>query len=249
MNFKVWLEKDYEILKACSSCVSSLAGLLFPINQWDILFHFIFKYLGTNSRNRKLGVLLLWNELIPKCPEVFVLYVDSLIDGFRGLMPIVSKDHECGVAAARASVKLILYFSTPASYCKFYGLLEHVMKTLIMSLDEEVLACDLLEDLIVLAGVETTFFKVHFGIVFEYMVRITENLELGDKLRLLPVVFVVTVAEDREIGWGMIQMAPKEEVTKLLMALIVMLVHIKEDPCWGNTTSDEKNEGELSMCC
>ncbi|KAK4728042.1 hypothetical protein R3W88_021030 [Solanum pinnatisectum] len=44
------------------------------------------------------------------------------------------------------------------------------------------------------------------------------------------------------------QMVPKEEVTKLLSVLIVMLVHIKEDPCWGKANSDGENEGQLSMC-
>ncbi|XP_049361572.1 uncharacterized protein LOC125826294 [Solanum verrucosum] len=214
LHEKVWLETDYETLKACSSCVSSLAGLLFPKNEWVLLFHLMFEYLGTNSSNGKLCVMLLWNELIPKCPEVFVPYVDFLIEGFTDLMPTVLEDHRSRVAAARASVKLIF----------------------------------LLEDLIVLVGVETAVFKVNIGVVVKYMVRIAENSKLGEKLRQLSIEFIVTLAEDREIGCGMMQMVPKEEVTKLLSVLIVMLVHIKEDPCWGNATSDDENEGQLSMC-
>ncbi|KAH0642676.1 hypothetical protein KY289_033650 [Solanum tuberosum] len=193
---------DYETLKACSSCVSSLAGLLFPKNEW----------------------------------------------GFTDLMPTILEDHRCRVAAARASVKLILYYSTPASYCKFYGLLEHVIVTLFVALGEEDLVCSLLEDLIVLVGVETAVFKVNIGVVVKYMVRIAGNSKLGEKLRQLSIEFIVTLAEDREIGCGMMQMVPKEEVTKLLSVLIVMLVHIKDDPCWGNATSDDENEGQLSMC-
>ncbi|KAG5592162.1 hypothetical protein H5410_042676 [Solanum commersonii] len=248
LHEKVWLETDYETLKACSSCVSSLAGLLFPKNEWVLLFHLMFEYLGTNSSNGKLCVMLLWNELIPKCPEVFVPYVDFLIEGFTDLMPTILEDHRCRVAAARASVKLILYYSTPASYCKFYGLLEHVIVTLFVALGEEDLVCSLLEDLIVLVGVETAVFKVNIGVVVKYMVRIAENSKLGEKLRQLSIEFIVTLAEDREIGCGMMQMVPKEEVTKLLSVLIVMLVHIKDDPCWGNATSDDENEGQLSMC-
>ncbi|KAH0648316.1 hypothetical protein KY285_033564 [Solanum tuberosum] len=193
---------DYETLKACSSCVSSLAGLLFPKNEW----------------------------------------------GFTDLMPTILEDHRCRVAAARASVKLILYYSTPASYCKFYGLLEHVIVTLFVAIGEEDLVCSLLEDLIVLVGVETAVFKVNIGVVVKYMVRIAENSKLGEKLRQLSIEFIVTLAEDREIGCGMMQMVPKEEVTKLLSVLIVMLVHIKDDPCWGNANSDDENEGQLSMC-
>uniref|UniRef100_M1CW37 Karyopherin-beta 3 variant n=1 Tax=Solanum tuberosum TaxID=4113 RepID=M1CW37_SOLTU len=238
----------YETLKACSSCVSSLAGLLFPKNEWVLLFHLMFEYLGTNSSNGKLCVMLLWNELIPKCPEVFVPYVDFLIEGFTDLMPTILEDHRCRVAAARASVKLILYYSTPASYCKFYGLLEHVIVTLFVAIGEEDLVCSLLEDLIVLVGVETAVFKVNIGVVVKYMVRIAENSKLGEKLRQLSIEFIVTLAEDREIGCGMMQMVPKEEVTKLLSVLIVMLVHIKDDPCWGNANSDDENEGQLSMC-
>lgn len=249
LNFKIWVEKDYETLKACCSCVSSLASLLFVKHEWGILFYFMFKNLSSKSWNRKMGVLFLWNELIPKCPEVFVPYVDGLIEGFKDLMPTVSEDHRCGVFAAKASVKLILYLSTPASYCKFYGLLGHVVMTLFVALgDEEELVCSLLEDLIVLAGVETAVFKVQIDVVFESMVRLAENLGLGEKTRQLAIEFVVTVVEDRESGCGMMQMVPKEVVTRLLGMLIVMLVHIEDDPCWGNATSDDKNEGELSMC-
>lgn len=41
----------------------------------------------------------------------------------------------------------------------------------------------------------------------------------------------------------MMTMVPKEEVTKLLGVLIMMLVHIEDDPCWGNAISDDGNEG------
>ncbi|XP_059307198.1 uncharacterized protein LOC132058844 [Lycium ferocissimum] len=248
LNYKVWLETDYEMLKACCSCVSSLACLLFKKNEWDILFYFMFRNLSSNSWNRKLGALLLWNDLIPKCPEVFGIYVDVLIEGFRALMPTVSEDHRCGVAAARASVKLMLYFATPSSYSKFYGLLGHVIMTLFMALGEEVLVCSLLEDLIVLAGVETAFFKVQFDVVFESMVRLAANLDLVESLRQLAIEFVVTVAEDRESGCGMMQTVNQELVTKLLLVLIDMLVDIDDDPSWGNAASDDENEGEFSSC-
>ncbi|MCD7453686.1 hypothetical protein HAX54_021877 [Datura stramonium] len=248
LTYRIWLEKDSETLKACCSCVSSLAGLLFPKYEWDILIYLMFRYLGSGSLNRKLGALLLWYELIPKCPEIFLPYVDCLIEGFKDLMPTVSEDHRCGVAAARASVNLILYLATPASYCKFYGLLGHMVMTLFMALGEEDLVCSLLEDLIVLAGVETGVLKVQFGIVFESMVRLAENLELPDKIRQLAIEFVVTVAEDRENGCGMMQMVPGELVSKLLLVLTDMLVYIADDPSWGNATSDDKNEGEFSIC-
>ncbi|KAK6782734.1 hypothetical protein RDI58_020530 [Solanum bulbocastanum] len=137
----------------------------------------------------------------------------------KDLMPTVLEDHRCRVAAARASVKLILYYSTPASYCKFYGLLKHVILTLFVALGEEDLVCSLLEDLIVLVGVETEVFKVNIGVVVKYMVRIAENSKLGEKLRQLSIEFIVTLAEDREIGCGMMQMVPKEEVTKLLSVM------------------------------
>ncbi|XP_059309488.1 uncharacterized protein LOC132060469 [Lycium ferocissimum] len=231
LNYKIWLETDYEMLKACCSCVSSLACLLFKENEWDVLLYFMFRNLGSSSWNRKLGALLLWNDLIPKCPEVFVLYVDVLIEGFKTLMPTVSEDHRCGVAAARASVKLMLYFATPSSYSKFYGLLGHVIMTLFMALGEEVLVCSLLEDLIVLAGVETAFFKVQFDVVFESMVRVAENLDLVESLR--------------ESGCGMMQTVNQ---SKLLLVLIDMLVDIDDDPSWGNATSDDENEGEFSSC-
>ncbi|KAK4707597.1 hypothetical protein R3W88_028522 [Solanum pinnatisectum] len=244
LYYKVRRESDYETLEACCSCVSSIAGLLFPKYEWNDLFVFMIENLGSDS-NRNLGVLLLWDELIPKCPEIFVPFVDCLIEGFTDLMPTITEDHRSRVVAARASVKLILYLSNPASYCKFYGLLGHVIMTLIMACsDEEVLVCSVLEDLIVLAGVETAFFKDNI-VVFESMVKLAEYLKLGEKLRQLAIEFVVTVAENREIGCGIV---PKEEVTKLLNVLIEMLVHIEDDPRWRNAITDDKNEGELSMC-
>ncbi|KAH0714029.1 hypothetical protein KY290_009023 [Solanum tuberosum] len=248
LYYKVCRESDYETLNACCSCVSSIAGLLFPKYEWNDLFVLMIENLGSDS-NRNLGVLLLWDELIPKCPEIFVPFVDCLIEGFTDLMPTITEEHRSGVLAARASVKLILYLSNPASYCKFYGLLGHVLMTLIMACsDEEVLVCSVLEDLIVLAGVETAFFEGNIGVVFESMVKLAECLKLGEKSRQLAIEFVVTVAENREIGCGMIEIVPKEEVTKLLNVLIKMLVHIEDDPRWRNAISDEKNEGELSMC-
>ncbi|XP_006352399.1 importin-5-like isoform X2 [Solanum tuberosum] len=248
LYYKVCRESDYETLNACCSCVSSIAGLLFPKYEWNDLFVLMIENLGSDS-NRNLGVLLLWDELIPKCPEIFVPFVDCLIEGFTDLMPTITEEHRSGVLAARASVKLILYLSNPASYCKFYGLLGHVLMTLIMACsDEEVLVCSVLEDLIVLAGVETAFFEGNIGVVFESMVKLAECLNLGEKSRQLAIEFVVTVAENREIGCGMIEIVPKEEVTKLLNVLIKMLVHIEDDPRWRNAISDDKNEGELSMC-
>nr|XP_025888421.1 importin-5-like [Solanum lycopersicum] len=246
LHEKVWVETDYETLRACSSCISSLAGLLFPKNEWNFLFRLMFEHLGTNW-DRKLCVMLLWNEVIPKCPAVFVPYVDVLIEGFTDIMRTVLEDHRCRVAAARASVKMILYYSTPASYCKFCSLLEHVIMTLFVAISEEDLVCRLLEDLIVLVGVETAVFEVHISVVIKSMARIAENSKLGEKLRQLAIEFVVTLAEDREIGCGMMQMLPKEQVTKLFTVLTVMLVHIKDDPCWGNATIDDENEEQLSM--
>ncbi|KAF3624047.1 hypothetical protein FXO37_31564 [Capsicum annuum] len=43
-------------------------------------------------------------------------------------------------------------------------------------------------------------------------------------------------------------MVLNEKVTKLLLVLIDMLVHIGDDPCWGDAANDDGNEGELSMC-
>ncbi|KAK4360035.1 hypothetical protein RND71_022264 [Anisodus tanguticus] len=126
----------------------------------------------------------------------------------QGLLPTVSEDHRCGVTAAKASVKLMLYYANPSSYSKFYDLLGYVIMTLFVALGEEVLVCELLEDLI----------------------------------------FVVTVAEDRESGCGMMQTVNEELVSKLLLVLIDMLVDIDADPNWGNATSDDENEGEFSSC-
>ncbi|XP_070033089.1 uncharacterized protein [Nicotiana tomentosiformis] len=220
LNYRLWLEKDYETLKACVSCVSSLAGLLFPKNEWDNLFYFMFRYLGSSSLYRKLGALLLWNDLIPICPEVFMPYIDFLIEGFKDLMPTVTEDHRCGVAAAKASVKLVLYLGNTANYSKFYDLMGYVMMTLFMALGEEVIVCSLLEDLIILAGAKTEFFKVQIDVVIDSMVKVVENLELKERTRQLAIEFVLTVAED--------------VVSKLLSQLIVMLVHIEDDPNWGN---------------
>ncbi|TMW85305.1 hypothetical protein EJD97_023354 [Solanum chilense] len=246
---RVRRESDYETLKACCSCTSSLAGLLFPKYKWNGLFYYMLENLGSVSK-RNLGALLLWDELIPKCPEIFQSHVDGLIEGFTYLMPTVTRDHRSRVIAARASVKLILHSSNPASYCKFYGLLGSVLMTLIMSCsNEEDLVCSVLEDLIVLAGVATEFFENDIGVLFESMVKLAECEKLGEKLRQLAIEFVVTVVENREIGRGIMEKVPKEEVTKLLNVLIKMLVHIEEDPRWENAISDDdRNEEELSIC-
>ncbi|KAF3630363.1 hypothetical protein FXO38_27196 [Capsicum annuum] len=43
-------------------------------------------------------------------------------------------------------------------------------------------------------------------------------------------------------------MVLNEKVTKLLLVLIDMLVHIGDGPCWGDAANDDGNRGELSMC-
>ncbi|XP_075080763.1 uncharacterized protein LOC142166176 isoform X1 [Nicotiana tabacum] len=180
------------------------------------------------------SLLLLWNDLIPICPEVFMPYIDILIEGFKDLKPTILEDHRCGVVAAKASVKLVLYLGNTANYSKFYDLMGYVMMTLFMALGEEVLVCSLLEDLIILAGAETEFFKVQIDVVIDSMVKVVENLELKERTWQLAIEFVLIVAED--------------VVSKLLSQLIVMLVHIEDDPNWGNAISDDENAGELSMC-
>ncbi|XP_070033078.1 uncharacterized protein [Nicotiana tomentosiformis] len=180
------------------------------------------------------SLLLLWNDLIPVCPEVFMPYIDFLIEGFKDFMPTVSQDHRCGVAAAKASVKLVLYLGNTANYSKFYDLMGYVMMTLFMALGEEVLVCSLLEDLIILAGAETEFFTVQIDVIIASMVKVVENLELKERTWQLAIEFVLIVAED--------------VASKLLSQLIVMLVHIEDDPNWGNAISDDENAGELSMC-
>nr|XP_018621867.1 importin-5-like [Nicotiana tomentosiformis] len=103
-----------------------------------------------------------------------------------------------------------------------------------MALGEEVLVCSLLEDLIILAGAETEFFTVQIDVIISSMVKVVENLELKERTWQLAIEFVLIVAED--------------VVSKLLSQLIVMLVHIEDDPNWGNAISDDENAGELSMC-
>ncbi|KAM3201528.1 importin-5-like [Capsicum annuum] len=246
LNFSIWIEKDDEVFKACSSCVSRIACLLFRKDEWGLLFDFMLKYLGVDCWNRV--VVVLWDELIPKCPEIFVSYVDHLIEGFKDVMVAESYDRRVGVAAAKASVKLILYYSTPLSYSKFHVLLGNLMIHLFKEIGEEELVCSLLEDLIVLACVKAAYFSVEIGVVIERMVRLAGDLTLGEKTRKLAVEFVVTVAEDRESGCEMMQMVPDEEVTKLLGVLIDMLVHIRDDPSWGSAVNDDGNEGELGIC-
>ncbi|PHT64841.1 hypothetical protein T459_29266 [Capsicum annuum] len=264
LNYKIWLEKDYGTLKACFSCVSRLACLILPKKEWDILLYFMLRNLGSRSWNRKMAALFLWDALIANCPDAFMLYVDRLIVWFKDVMIAASDDHRFGVFASKASVKLIMCFATPASYCKFYDLFAYVMMVLVEGVhdlfaheimasyegvsEEEELVCSLLEDLIVLAGVETAFFEVKIGVVIECMVRIAEDMRLREKLRQLAIEFVVTVAEDRECGCRMMRMVPNEEVTKLVGVLIVMLAYIEDDPSWGNANSDDGNEGVLSMC-
>ncbi|KAM3283396.1 importin-5-like [Capsicum chacoense] len=264
LNYKIWLEKDYGTLKACFSCVSRLACLILPKKEWDILLYFMLRNLGSRSWNRKMAALFLWDALIANCPDAFMLYVDRLIVGFKDVMVAASDDHRFGVFASKASVKLIMCFATPASYCKFYDLFAYVMMVLVEGVhdlfahkimasyegvsEEEEIVCSLLEDLIVLAGVETAFFEVKIGVVIECMVRIAEDMRLREKLRQLAIEFVVTVAEDRECGCRMMQMVPNEEVAKLVGVLIVMLAYIEDDPSWGNANSDDGNEGVLSMC-
>ncbi|KAH0660925.1 hypothetical protein KY289_029673 [Solanum tuberosum] len=86
---------------------------------------------------------------------------------------------------------------------------------------------------------------VHLWVVSALVLNLT--FEFNEEVRMVAIFeFVGTMAENREIGCGMMEIVPKEEVTKLLNVLIMMLVHIEDDPCWGNAISDDENKGELN---
>lgn len=44
--------------------------------------------------------------------------------------------------------------------------------------DEDEHVCSVLEELIVLAGEQNAFLEVQFGVVFEFIMKLAENLEL-----------------------------------------------------------------------
>ncbi|MCD9639254.1 hypothetical protein HAX54_023662 [Datura stramonium] len=74
-----------------------------------------------------------------------------------------------------------------------------MVMTLFMALGEEDLVCSLLEDLIVLAGVETGVLKVQFGIVFESMVSFLHDEDWQLRHAAITVIGIISEGCSKEI--------------------------------------------------
>lgn len=158
-------------------------------------------------------------------------------------------DSRVCVAAVGAAVGLIVYTSTESNQNEFLYLLPHMVKTLFFVLKKEKhkLAQKVLEEMIVLAGAKTGIFNLLIGEFFDAMLSIVENKECEEKTRELAIEFVVTVAEDSEQGCGMIEKLESVLITRLLAALMNMLLSIEDDKAWHEASSDDFNEGETGL--
>ncbi|KAI3451336.1 hypothetical protein Pfo_008001 [Paulownia fortunei] len=237
--------------KILINLVSNVAGFLLPKKQWPEVYDYLFKSLKSDVARNNECAALLFVKLIPRCPELFLFYVDDLSEAFRGIMDRTWEDHVVSGAAVGASVELVLHLATPSSHEKYYDLLNYMVRVLSDAVDEMDASQTqrILEDMIVLAGAETRFLRSHIDYLVEKMLDVAENYYVNDKTRELVVEFVTTVAEDREYGCGMIQNIPPVFLKRLFAVLFNMLASIEDDPSWDQANSDSENEGELGNCC
>ncbi|PSR99978.1 Importin-5 like [Actinidia chinensis var. chinensis] len=240
----LYYETDIDTFNNLCSIISSLAIDLLPRNQWPELNLFFFQSLDSDaSAQSQLAVFLIFAEAVPETGEILSIHEEGLLKACAKYMRSNMEDSRIRVAAVRASVGWIVYLKD-----EFTELVVLMVTTLfdLLNKNEEDHAQKVLEEMIVLAGAKTGFLKTLIDDLVESMLLVTEVKGAEDKTRELAIEFVLTVAEDRNQGCGMIEKLNKR-ITRLLGILIKMLVFIEDDLSWHKAGSDENNAGESDV--
>ncbi|XP_057469428.1 uncharacterized protein LOC130758510 [Actinidia eriantha] len=242
--YHLYHETDIDTFNNLCSIISSLAIDLLPRNQWPELNLFFFRSLDSDaSAQSQLAVFLIFAEAVPETWEILSIHEEGLLQACAKYMRSNMEDSRIRVAAVRASVGWIVYLRD-----EFTELVVLMVTTLfdLLNKNEEDYAQKVLEEMIVLAGAKTGFLKTLIDHLVESMLLVTEVEGAEDKTRELAIEFVLTVAEDRNQGCGMIEKLNKR-ITRLLGILIKMLVFIEDDLSWHKAGSDENNAGESDV--
>ncbi|KAK9272012.1 hypothetical protein L1049_002381 [Liquidambar formosana] len=262
------LPKEFsrKVAKILCNLISDIGLEIFPRNEWPELLDFLFRSLGHDSFGSQLHILqesalVLFSNLSPKLGDIDIVFhrVDLLHLAF-----LKSMDSSCAshvrVAAFKASVNLVVFLITPSSYDRFQDLLFEMVKTTfeLINMEQHEYAQSVLEDLIVLAATKPGFLRVHVATVVDSMLKVAEKVSLEEKTRQLGIEFVITLAEEREQGCGMVRKLP-HLIIRLLSLLMKMLAVIEDDSSWHIAESDEDNcrgnkcfllwDGELESNC
>ncbi|GMP32435.1 hypothetical protein CsSME_00006193 [Camellia sinensis var. sinensis] len=116
---------------------------------------------------------------------------------------------------------------------------------------EQELANNVLEEMIMLVGAKTRILRKRIGFFVGAMLSIAELKGVAEKKVELAIEFVVTVAEDRKQGCGMIEKLD-HDLTRLLSVLLNKLVITEDDSSWYKADSDNNDDykvGKLSKFC
>ncbi|KAK6119931.1 hypothetical protein DH2020_046324 [Rehmannia glutinosa] len=232
------------IYRALIDIVADTATLLLPKKQWPEVYEYMFQSLKTDDPRDVECAALLFTKLIPRFPQLFLFHVNDLSEAFLGIMDTTWDSPVVSGAAVGASVELILHLTTPSNHEKHYDLVNYMLRVLFDVMDE-IDACfsthRILEDMAVLAGAETRFLRSNIDYLVEKMLDAAENYFASNKTKELAVECVITIAEDREYGCGMIQNTPLDVLRRLFRVLLYMLAPIDLDP-----SEDEGDSGNCS---
>ncbi|XP_019177140.1 PREDICTED: importin-5-like [Ipomoea nil] len=241
-------EEEWEILKIHCACVSSIAALLFPKQDWPELLVLMFEWLSSpNSTLTRWASVVLLYELIPKCPDTFSPYVETISLEFKRL--IDTEDNRARIATVGAAAKFILHLATPSNHDQYYGLLTRMIAVLGDDVYDQDLACNALDAMTILAKAKPTFFTLHIKYLAEAMLMVASDTNLNEKMRILAVNFFVTVAEGGDESNAMIQNLPSNLIEDLLTQLLQMLMCVEDDISWNEADVYDMNAGKTAMSC
>ncbi|XP_019177542.1 PREDICTED: importin-5-like [Ipomoea nil] len=241
-------EEEWEILKIHCACVSSIAALLLPKQDWPELVVLMFEWLSSpNSTLTRWASVVLLYELIPKCPDTFSPYVETISLEFKRLLD--QDDNRARIATVGAAAKFILHLATPSNHNQYYGLLTRMITVLGDDVYDQDLACNALDAMAISAKAKPSFFALHIKYLAEAMLVIASDTNLNEKMRILAVNFFITVAEGGDESNAMIQNLPSNLIEDLLTQLLQMLMCVEDDISWSEADVYDMNAGKTAMSC
>ena len=192
------------------------------------------------------AVFLIFMQLAQYIGKTIVSHIKHLYSVFlQSLTSSLSSDVK--ITTLSVAINFIRYLSSSTDRDQFQDLLSTMMRTISEALNcgQEATTQEALELLIELAWTEQRFLRRQLVDVVGSMLQITEADSLEEGKRHLAVEFVITLAEARERGRGMMRKLP-QFISRLFAILMKMLLDIEDDPAWHSADSEDEDVAESS---
>ena len=239
-------ENAKSMSKRLCNTVSELALSILLENEWPDMLSFMFQCVTFDSAKLQEAVFLIFMQLAQYIGKTIVSHIKHLYSVFlQSLTSSLSSDVK--ITTLSVAINFIRYLSSSTDRDQFQDLLSTMMRTISEALNcgQEATTQEALELLIELVWTEQRFLRRQLVDVVGSMLQITEAESLEEGKRHLAVEFVITLAEARERGPGMMRKLP-QFISRLFAILMKMLLDIEDDPAWHSADSEDEDVAESS---